>query len=86
MGVDRVLDYGARERREVKMDLFAREFLLPRPVLRFVGGTHRPVHPSGGRVDAPSATGRALCRCAAKAAAGYIGIAAARFGGRRRKE
>src|SRR6218665_3562519 len=34
VGVDRVLDYGARERREVKMDLFAREFLLPRPVLR----------------------------------------------------
>lgn len=34
VGVDRVLDYGARERREVKMDFFAREFLLPRPVLR----------------------------------------------------
>ena len=34
VGVDRVLDYGAGERREVKMDLFAREFLLPRPVLR----------------------------------------------------
>lgn len=34
VGVDRVLDYGARERREVKMDLFAREYLLPRPVLR----------------------------------------------------
>lgn len=34
VGVDRVLDYGARERREVMMDLFAREFLLPRPVLR----------------------------------------------------
>jgi Zn-dependent peptidase ImmA (M78 family) len=34
VGVDRVLDYGARERREVKMDLFAREFLLPRHVLR----------------------------------------------------
>lgn len=34
VGVDRVPDYGARERREVMMDLFAREFLLPRPVLR----------------------------------------------------
>ncbi|KGC10177.1 hypothetical protein DM48_6806 [Burkholderia gladioli] len=34
VGVDRVLDYGARERREVKMDLFAREFLLPRSMLR----------------------------------------------------
>ncbi len=30
VGVDRVLDYGARERREVQMDLFARELLLPR--------------------------------------------------------
>ena len=52
---------------------------------RFAGGTHRPVHPSGGRVDAPPATGRPLCRCAAKAAAGRIGIAAARLGGRGRK-
>lgn len=34
VGVDRVLDYGARERREVRMDLFAREYLLPRHVLR----------------------------------------------------
>ena len=34
VGVDRVLDYGARERREVKMDVFAREYLLPRSVLR----------------------------------------------------
>jgi superfamily I DNA/RNA helicase len=33
-GVDRVVDYGRRERREVQMDLFAREFLLPRPVVR----------------------------------------------------
>lgn len=30
VGVDRVLDYGARERREVQMDLFARELLFPR--------------------------------------------------------
>ncbi|MDA9436278.1 UvrD-helicase domain-containing protein [Bradyrhizobium sp. CCBAU 51627] len=34
MGVDRVVDYGRRQRREVQMDLFAREFLLPRPVAR----------------------------------------------------
>lgn len=34
VGIDRVLDYGARERREIKMDLFAREFLLPRSLLR----------------------------------------------------
>ncbi|SCX49398.1 UvrD-helicase domain-containing protein [Nitrosospira sp. Nsp1] len=34
IGMDRVMDYGRRERREVQMDLFAREFLLPRPVVR----------------------------------------------------
>lgn len=34
VGVERVLDYGARERREVRMDLFARELLLPRSVAR----------------------------------------------------
>ncbi|MHA6821388.1 UvrD-helicase domain-containing protein [Ralstonia pseudosolanacearum] len=32
IGMDRVVDYGRRQRREVQMDLFAREFLLPRPV------------------------------------------------------
>jgi superfamily I DNA/RNA helicase len=34
IGIDRVVDYGRRQRREVQMDLFAREFLLPRPVVR----------------------------------------------------
>lgn len=34
VGVDRVVDYGRRQRREVQMDLFAREFLIPRPVVR----------------------------------------------------
>jgi len=34
VGVDRVIDYGRRQRREVQMDLFAREFLLPRAVVR----------------------------------------------------
>ncbi|HXC53122.1 MAG TPA: ATP-dependent helicase [Candidatus Limnocylindrales bacterium] len=34
IGVDRVIDYSRRERREVQMDLFAREFLLPRSVAR----------------------------------------------------
>lgn len=34
IGFDRVVDYGRRQRREVQMDLFAREFLLPRPVAR----------------------------------------------------
>ncbi|WP_031268165.1 MULTISPECIES: UvrD-helicase domain-containing protein [unclassified Labrenzia] len=34
VGMDRVVDYGRRQRREVQMDLFAREFLLPRIVVR----------------------------------------------------
>ena len=34
VGLDRVVGYGSRQRREVQMDLFAREFLLPRVVLR----------------------------------------------------
>jgi Zn-dependent peptidase ImmA (M78 family) len=34
VGLDRVVDYGRRQRREVQMDLFAREFLLPRAVAR----------------------------------------------------
>ncbi|MEO9593505.1 UvrD-helicase domain-containing protein [Rhodopirellula bahusiensis] len=34
IGKDRVVDYGKRQRREVQMDLFAREFLLPRSVVR----------------------------------------------------
>jgi superfamily I DNA/RNA helicase len=34
VGVDRVADYSRRQRREVQMDLFAREFLLPRSWLR----------------------------------------------------
>lgn len=34
VGFDRVVDYGRTQRREVQMDLFAREMLLPRPVLR----------------------------------------------------
>ena len=34
VGLDQVVDYGRRQRREVQMDLFAREFLLPRAVAR----------------------------------------------------
>lgn len=34
VGIERVVDYGRRQRREVQMDLFAREFFLPRPWLR----------------------------------------------------
>lgn len=33
-GLDRVVDYGRRQRREIQMDLFAREFLLPRALVR----------------------------------------------------
>ncbi len=32
--LDKVLDYGSRERKEVTMDQFAREFLLPRSLVR----------------------------------------------------
>lgn len=34
VGMDRVVDYGRRQRREIQMDLFAREFLLPRAMAR----------------------------------------------------
>ena len=34
VGAERVLDYGSRERREVIMDLFAREFLVPRSIVK----------------------------------------------------
>lgn len=34
VGLDRVVDYSPRQRREVQMDLFAREFLLPRTLVR----------------------------------------------------
>lgn len=34
IGEERVVDYGRKQRREIQMDLFAREFLLPRFVVR----------------------------------------------------
>ena len=34
VGIDRVVDYGRRQRREGQMDLFSREFLLPREFVR----------------------------------------------------
>lgn len=34
VGEDRVVDYSRKQRREIQMDLFAREFLLPRPYIR----------------------------------------------------
>ncbi|SCZ51254.1 Superfamily I DNA or RNA helicase [Epibacterium ulvae] len=34
VGVERVVDYGRRQRREVQMDLFARELLFPRSLAR----------------------------------------------------
>jgi superfamily I DNA/RNA helicase len=33
-GIDRVVDYGRRQRREVQMDLFGRELLIPRALVR----------------------------------------------------
>lgn len=33
-GIDRIIDYSARQRREIQMDLFGRELLLPRAWLR----------------------------------------------------
>ena len=42
VGIEKVLDYGARERREIQMDLFARELLLPRSMVRHL-------HVSDGR-------------------------------------
>ncbi len=33
VGIDRVIDYGSRERREVRMDIFARELLIPRYII-----------------------------------------------------
>jgi superfamily I DNA/RNA helicase len=34
VGIERVIDHGPKQRREVQMDLFAREFLLPRSLVR----------------------------------------------------
>lgn len=34
MGFDRVVDYGRRQRREIQMDLFSRELILPRSTAR----------------------------------------------------
>lgn len=34
VGTERVVDYSGKARQEVQMDLFAREFLIPRPVVR----------------------------------------------------
>ena len=34
IGIDRVVDYGRHQRREIQMDIFAREFLIPRPLIR----------------------------------------------------
>lgn len=34
VGIEKIVDYGVKERREVRMDIFARELLLPRSVVR----------------------------------------------------
>lgn len=41
VGVDRVEDYGRNQRREIQMDLFARELLLPRQRVRDLHVDHR---------------------------------------------
>jgi superfamily I DNA/RNA helicase/Zn-dependent peptidase ImmA (M78 family) len=54
VGMDRVADYSRRQRREVQMDLFARELLLPRPRimdLHVVQG--RTCSDIAGRLGAP---------------------------------
>ena len=52
-GIDRVVDYGRRQRREVQMDLFARELLLPREVLcRLHLGDSLTAHEIAGRMNA----------------------------------
>lgn len=47
VGAERLLDYGSRERKEVTMDIFAREFLLPRSVLR---NWHIQMHATSGDI------------------------------------
>ncbi|WP_320534489.1 ATP-dependent helicase [Robbsia andropogonis] len=54
VGEDRVVDYSRKQRREIQMDLFAREFLLPRPYVRKLhieqGMTAADI---AGKLDAP---------------------------------
>ncbi|WP_246047604.1 UvrD-helicase domain-containing protein [Hankyongella ginsenosidimutans] len=69
VGIDRVIDYGRRQRREVQMDLFARELLIPRNVVR-------ALHVDGGlsaseiaaKLGAVRGRGAAVVRCLAVAA------------------
>ena len=54
VGMDRVVDYSRRERHEVQMDLFAREFLLPRSVARRLHITESlSASDIAGRLSAP---------------------------------
>ncbi|MRX07144.1 AAA family ATPase [Pseudoduganella sp. FT25W] len=54
VGMDRVADYSRRQRREVQMDLFARELLLPRPfVLDLHVGQSQSCSDIAGRLGAP---------------------------------
>lgn len=55
VGIEKVLDYGARERREVRMDIFAREFLLPRSVVR-----HLHLHDGSSSTDIAARLGAPL--------------------------
>lgn len=54
VGMDRVADYSRRQRREVQMDLFARELLLPRPfVVDLHVGQGQSCSDISGRLNAP---------------------------------
>ncbi|WP_070303315.1 UvrD-helicase domain-containing protein [Janthinobacterium sp. HH104] len=54
VGMDRVADYSRRQRREVQMDLFARELLLPRPfVIELHVGQGQTCSGIAGRLGAP---------------------------------
>ncbi|EQA9595946.1 UvrD-helicase domain-containing protein [Klebsiella pneumoniae] len=52
-GAERVVDYSRRQRREVQMDLFAREFLLPRHVARTLYLNGESASSIAGRLGAP---------------------------------
>lgn len=53
IGEERVVDYNRRQRREVQMDLFGRELLMPRPWLRALHLEGMTASAIAARLDAP---------------------------------
>ena len=53
VGEDRVVDYSRRQRREVQMDLFGRELLMPRPWLRELHLKGMSASDIAGKLGAP---------------------------------